>query len=255
MHTPKHLIDNWSEYKDPRCGLSTESKYSSDLINFLSPREDEIILDNGCGNGRLSRIMEGKGSVVISLDVNDQLIRVTRNAQTNQSMVILSDIQHLPFRRGVFNKVLCIHNLWYVPHYSKSVDEMFRVTVGGGVIIWDHIAKKWQSKDVPVYRQVLWQLHEVSSNIRLLMLHRKKMRISEQYIVPDHFLAPIRNSSSVFFSVPFLSLLYLVISIIIPVTLFGRIGRGLLRLDLVPGFKRSAHRWVAVCTKEKAICK
>jgi 2-polyprenyl-3-methyl-5-hydroxy-6-metoxy-1,4-benzoquinol methylase len=129
--------------------LQSWLQYSPDnflhfLLSLLTPKEGELILDNGCGNGRFSVEMRKKGAYVIMLDVNRSLlkkaIRKARDEMLSQKVdFVLADMQSLPFRGDVFDKILCVHNLWYVPSYQTAVSEMLRTLKRNGQMLVDHL--------------------------------------------------------------------------------------------------------------------
>lgn len=118
--------------------------YLDFLLGLLNPKRGELILDNGCGNGRFSVVMGQKGSNVIALDINKSLLKKAANRAQEERMnhqveLVLADMQNLPFKVDVFDKILCVHNLWYVPNYKGAVREMLRTLRKSGTILVDHL--------------------------------------------------------------------------------------------------------------------
>jgi len=106
--------------------------------------QNELILDDGSGNGRFSIAIAKKGAEVISLDINRRILKTAaesfRKKQLNDKIEpILGDIQNLPFKDSAFDRVLCVHNLWYVPNYKTAIREMFRTLRNEGEVVTDHI--------------------------------------------------------------------------------------------------------------------
>src|SRR5690348_5459317 len=54
------------------------SKYGEDLIELLSPKEGEKILDLGCGTGDLTSIISGERAGVIGLDSSAEMIAAAK---------------------------------------------------------------------------------------------------------------------------------------------------------------------------------
>jgi ubiquinone/menaquinone biosynthesis C-methylase UbiE len=118
--------------------------YSSLIITLLHPKQNELILDNGAGNGRFSIAIAKKGAQVISIDINKRILRTAAESLkqkrlSDKAELILGDIQNLPFKNSIFDKVLCVNNLWYIPNYKTAINEMFRTTENGGKVIIDHL--------------------------------------------------------------------------------------------------------------------
>jgi len=120
----------------------SENYYLRFLIDLLDPKENELTLDDGCGNGRFSVAIAEKGADVIALDLNKSLIKVTAGKAKGfrgKIAPVVGDIQNLPFRPSVFHKVLCVHNLWVVPNYKMAIQEMFRTLKDNGEVLIDQL--------------------------------------------------------------------------------------------------------------------
>ena len=129
-------LQHWLEY--------TSDAYLDFLLSQLHTKKDELTLDNGCGNGRFSIALGQEGAEVVALDVNVSLLKKAAAAAREEMLdrqisFILADMQNLPFKVGVFEKILCVHNLWYVPRYKMAVNEMFRTVRKNGEIVIDHL--------------------------------------------------------------------------------------------------------------------
>lgn len=129
-------LQHWFRYR--------ADAYLRFLLSLLHPKQGELILDNGCGNGRFSVVMGQKGASVVALDVNISLLKETSSRAREEMLsdrveLVLADIQSLPFRDDAFDKILCVHNLWYVPRYKIAVKEMVRTLRKNGEILVDHL--------------------------------------------------------------------------------------------------------------------
>lgn len=129
-------MQDWLKY--------TSDAYLNFLINQIQPARDELILDNGCGNGRFSIALGQKSARVVALDLNLSLLKEAavkaKEKRLNHTVqFVLADMQNLPFKTDVFDKILCAHNLWYVPRYGIAVKEMFRTLKKNGEMVIDHL--------------------------------------------------------------------------------------------------------------------
>lgn len=129
-------LPRWTEYQP--------DEYSSFIMRLLNPKQNELILDDGAGNGRFSVAIAEEGAEIISLDINKKLLKTAaenfrQKRLHDKAQFILADIQNLPFNSYVFDKVLCVHNLWYVADYRKATSEMFRALKNGGEVVLDQL--------------------------------------------------------------------------------------------------------------------
>jgi SAM-dependent methyltransferase len=135
----------WLAYK------ALKEPYDLFVLSLLGWNPGELVLDNGTGNGRFASELASKGCEVVALDINPILIKAARQNTIENGNVhaILADMTNLPFSHHCFDKIICVHNLWYVPDYRRAIYEMRRVLRSGGILVADHL----NLFDPAVYRQ------------------------------------------------------------------------------------------------------
>lgn len=124
-------------------------------------RENEKVLDYGCGNGRLLELIGQNKPKYFGVDVSDGLISFAKQKYPKSEFSKINPIQTtLPFNEGFFNTIYSIAVFHHFPSkkYRKDVaNELFRVTKDGGQIIvtvwylWQkkyfkNILKNWLAK-------------------------------------------------------------------------------------------------------------
>jgi len=124
--------------------IAYQDGYVSLIMTVLCPKQNELILDNGSGNGRFSIAVAKRGARVVSLDINKRILKTAgesfrQEKSRDKTELVLGDLQNLPFRDNVFDKELCVNNLWYVPNYKRAIHEMFRTVKNEGKIITDSL--------------------------------------------------------------------------------------------------------------------
>lgn len=131
----KFRVKTWLVYTAPK------QPYDLFVLSLLGCKPRMLVLDNGTGNGRFAAQIASKGCDVVALDINLTLIKAARqNTIGNRNVhIILADMTKLPFSHHCFDKVICVHNLWYVSDYRKAIHEMQRVLRSGGVLVADHL--------------------------------------------------------------------------------------------------------------------
>lgn len=104
------------------------------VLEALKLKDDDFVLDCGCGDAVLDPIIEKKCSGVIGIDLYYFNIRATNRFKGNVAF-ILADIAHLPFRAGTFNKALCMEVLEHLHDDIEALREIKRVLVRGGILV------------------------------------------------------------------------------------------------------------------------
>jgi len=134
------LFDEWPESYDRWFTTpigSLVKRYETELIlNLLSPKQGEIILDAGCGTGIFSLDILSSGAKVIGLDLSlPMLMRAEKKLKGFPFQMVFADMLDLPFREGSFDKVVSVTALEFIEDGKAAVGELFRVTKREGRIV------------------------------------------------------------------------------------------------------------------------
>ena len=132
--------------------------YFSQTRQFLWPefklfekhlKPDLTILDLGCGNGRLSKLIIKKGCQYIGIDNSKGQIKEAQKQFPDQKF-ILGDLTKIPLEDESIDQIWCIaafHHLPDKPSRTKALQEMKRVLKKDGLIVmtnWNLFQKKYQ---------------------------------------------------------------------------------------------------------------
>ena len=136
----EQLFDQWPEAYDQWFSTpigSLVKKYEAQLIlDLLKPKKGETILDAGCGTGIFTLDILSSGSRVIGLDISlPMLIGAGKRLKKFPFRMVAADMLHLPFRAGLFDKVVSITALEFIRDAEAAVRELFRVTRRGGTVV------------------------------------------------------------------------------------------------------------------------
>jgi ubiquinone/menaquinone biosynthesis C-methylase UbiE len=134
------LFDEWPEAYDRWFTTpigSLVKKYETELIlDLLSPKQGEVIMDAGCGTGVFTFDILSLGSKVIGLDISlPMLVHAGKKLREFPFQKVLADILNLPFQEDYFDKILSITALEFIENARGAVEELFRVTKRGGSIV------------------------------------------------------------------------------------------------------------------------
>jgi len=103
---------------------------------MLTPSRGEIVLDAGCGTGVFTTHICETGAKVVGLELSRPMLG--RAAFKNKGMPFLSvqgDMRRLPFAGDSFDKAVSITAIEFIEDAEVAVEEMFRVTKPGGIIV------------------------------------------------------------------------------------------------------------------------
>jgi len=107
----------------------------------------DMVLDLGCGNGRLLEILKKKKIEYFGLDASQKLIEIARKKYP-QNRFEVGDILKLPYPDNFFDKVLAIRILHHIPSKEfqlQALQEIKRILKPGGLLILT-VWNVWGSK-------------------------------------------------------------------------------------------------------------
>ena len=61
----------------------TVAKYGQEILSLLSPQPEESILDLGCGDGELTKVIAAKSPNVMGIDSSPQMIKKAKERGVN----------------------------------------------------------------------------------------------------------------------------------------------------------------------------
>lgn len=95
------------------------------LIDKMISKDNNRILDIGCGNGSYFSTLKNKGNTVIGIDINKTLCRIS--SKRGYAAVIMCDARNLPFKNKVFDCVWASEIIEHFPNLNV-MSEIERVT-------------------------------------------------------------------------------------------------------------------------------
>ncbi|MGC9049262.1 MAG: class I SAM-dependent methyltransferase [Patescibacteria group bacterium] len=146
------------EFSNTRIYLWSELQ---ELTKFV--KDNDKILDLGCGNGRLYELFKNRPVEYVGIDNSTKLIEIARrNFQTNSKFQILNfkpkfvvaDALNLPFKDSEFDLVFAIALLHHIPSEElrmKVLKNCYRVLKPGSLLILT-VWNLWQPKLLIKYK-------------------------------------------------------------------------------------------------------
>jgi len=105
------------------------------LIKYV--KKGDKILDLGCGNGRLYKILKNNGVEYTGIDISKKLIEIARKNYP-KARFIVADALNLPFKEKEFDLVFAIALLHHIPTENlqlRVLKNCFKILKKNGLII------------------------------------------------------------------------------------------------------------------------
>lgn len=100
-------------------------------LKHLQIKNNDQILDCGCGTGILFDYLAEKTELIVGIDISKKtLVQAIRHVQSKKLLninLIQADIDNMPFEDGVFSKVFSLTVLQNSPQYDNTLAEMKRI--------------------------------------------------------------------------------------------------------------------------------
>ena len=107
-------------------------------------RQDMLVLDAGCGDGKSTEVLAGKADV-IGCDFSREALVTLHYHRDRDSRVNLVEcnIVNLPFESEKFDAIACIHTLSHLPENGRerAAAELTRVLKMGGYLMLEGFGK------------------------------------------------------------------------------------------------------------------
>lgn len=105
--------------------------YAPKFLEHIIPPPVGLMLEVGCGEGRVSRDLHARGHQVVGVDASHTLLQHAVEADP-ASTYVLADGEALPFRAETFDLVVAYNSLMDVDDMPRTVGEATRVLTPPG---------------------------------------------------------------------------------------------------------------------------
>lgn len=182
IRTRGRTLDHASRVYDlfePVLLLGKQAEYDHTILKLLELKEDDRVLDLGCGTGVLTKMIADqldpeKGGLSMGIDAAAGMIKVARKKrETSACKFETAAAEDLPFEDNSFDSVVSSLFFHHVPLdlKQKALSEAFRVMrPGGRLIIADmHIPTTFMGWLVSHVSRWFFMQPQIGENIRGIM--------------------------------------------------------------------------------------
>ena len=159
--------DQWFETPVGRLVKTYEGQL---IFRMLKPDRGEFILDAGCGTGVFTSDLLEREAKVVGLELSrPMLVRAMFKNKGRYFLSVQGDMRNLPFAQAAFDKVVSVTAIEFIEEAKVAVEEMFRVTKPGGIIVvatlnrlssWAHRRGEAGKKGHPIFSHALFRSPE-----------------------------------------------------------------------------------------------
>jgi SAM-dependent methyltransferase len=114
------------------------------LVRFAAVRDGDTLLDVGSGTGALAAALTAAAPSgrVVGIDPTASYVALAQAGQQGARVRFqVGDAQRMDFANATFDRTLSLLVVNFIPDANKAVEEMKRVTRGGGTVsaaVWDY---------------------------------------------------------------------------------------------------------------------
>jgi SAM-dependent methyltransferase len=139
MNVWNQVADSWICHmrQRPEAAMARENMLLPPLLDLIGAVEGRTVLDAGCGEGFLSRILARQGAKVTGVDVSTLLLEEARREEEREPLKItylqrsVADLQDV----GNFDVVVSCLVLPIISDYKDAIREASRVLRTGGIFV------------------------------------------------------------------------------------------------------------------------
>jgi len=112
-----------------------------ELLRFIDPKDDDVVLDVGCGSGENIILLSKVVKKIIGVDFSEGMVKRAveriKEHKIQNAECFVRDVTDLQFEDNSFDKVVCVSVLQYLDDKSceKALSELIKVTKKRGYVI------------------------------------------------------------------------------------------------------------------------
>lgn len=134
-NTKKYFNTTAKDYDNSHDGQFVKCMYD-EIFNRVKSINPKTILDLGCGNGNILKMLENNTSASLyGLDLCENMIEEARKRLSNKITLTVGDSENLPYADNMFDTIICNASFHHYIHPDAVLKEIKRVLKKDGSLI------------------------------------------------------------------------------------------------------------------------
>jgi ubiquinone/menaquinone biosynthesis C-methylase UbiE len=154
-----------------------QSKKHAKVLEFLGTRDFKIIVDVGCGTGKLLALVGPKSQVGLGIDLSLQMLTRAKQRAANGVQLLRADASHLPLQDHIADGVLSVSMTESGHLLEKHFNELSRIATKDATLIMTIFDDKGQTPWKQLTATRIELVASLSDREQLYLLDRVKHRV------------------------------------------------------------------------------
>jgi ubiquinone/menaquinone biosynthesis C-methylase UbiE len=124
-------------------GNSPDSDDLPGLARLFPVAEKDVVLDAGCGTGRLLPLLRravGEEGAIVEMDLSGEMLKIGKRKRGGwRAHFVQADVQRIPVARGLFDAVVCFGLFPHIVDKRAALTEFRRVLKPGRPVVIAHL--------------------------------------------------------------------------------------------------------------------
>ena len=155
-----------------------QNKKHAKLLELLGNREFKIIVDVGCGTGKLLGLISPRSQFGLGIDLSVQMLtRAKQRITANGVQLVRADASHLPLQDHIADGVLSVSMTESGPILEKHFNELSRIATKDGTLVMTIFDDKHQASWKQLNEPRIELVASLSDREQLYLLDMAKRRV------------------------------------------------------------------------------
>jgi ubiquinone/menaquinone biosynthesis C-methylase UbiE len=168
--------DALSKNYDELYGEEQDKKHAK-VSQLLGDREFNIIVDVGCGTGKLLELLSHRSQVGLGIDLSIQMLNKAKERMTNTGIqLVRADASHLPLQDQIADGVTSVSMTESGPVLEEHFNELSRIATKDATLIMTIFDDKYRTSWKQLNETSIELVVALSDREQLCLLDRAKNR-------------------------------------------------------------------------------